>query len=228
MNILITGTSRGIGLEFVRHYLKNPVVKKIFAVSTNADKLKSALGTFDAERLKLISLNVSDPASRTKLTEALAGTTLDLLINNAGVYPKESDDFEKITPEDLHLGFDVNVCSTIYTTQACLPALERSSQPKVISITSLMGSIADNTSGGSYSYRMSKTAINMFNKCFSRDYPKVTAVVLHPGWVKTEMGGADAPTTTEQSVSGMISVISRSNLKDSGKFFDFEGDEIPW
>ena len=91
-----------------------------------------------------------------------------------------------------------------------------------------MGSIGDNTSGGSYAYRISKVAINMFNKSFAVDHPFFCSIVVHPGWVKTDMGGAQAPTTVQESVSGLIAVIHKLTLKDSGKFFDYEGEELPW
>ena len=91
-----------------------------------------------------------------------------------------------------------------------------------------MGSIADNEGGGSYAYRMSKTALNMFAKSFSRDYPSITTLVIHPGWVKTDMGGENAPTTATESAAGILKVIQDATPAKSGHFYDFEGDELPW
>ena len=113
-------------------------------------------------------------------------------------------------------------------TRALLPNLRMAKAPKVINITSRMGSIDDNTSGGYYGYRMSKTALNMFNSSFSREFKDILAVVMHPGWVKTDMGGPSAPTEIYDSVKGLLSVINSLSLKDSGRFVDFRGEGIKW
>jgi len=227
MNILITGCSRGIGRGFLETYLIKNEVNKVFAVTTNAQKLKDLQVKFP-EKLSIISAQVSKPTECEKIKATLSNQTLDLLVNCAGIAPSESDHFSEIKVSSLQESFEVNVYSAFFTTQACLPALQKSKDAKVVSMSSLMGSIEDNTSGGSYSYRMAKAALNMFNKSFSVDHPKVTAIVLHPGWVKTEMGGSSAPTTIEQSVNGMVKVISNLKLNQTGKFYDFEGDAIAW
>jgi NAD(P)-dependent dehydrogenase (short-subunit alcohol dehydrogenase family) len=91
-----------------------------------------------------------------------------------------------------------------------------------------MGSIGDNSSGGSYGYRMSKAALNMFHKTFSIDFPQITSLVIHPGWVQTDMGGANAPTSVEKSARGILRVIEKASPRDSGDFLDYEGDRLPW
>ncbi len=227
MNILITGASRGLGRGFVETYLKRSDVSKVWAVSRNTDRLQDLARQY-GKKLELVSATVSEEQAKGKLFSVLGNETLDLLINVAGVYPEEPSSFLEISPKSLHEGYEGNVYSAFLTTQACVAALKRSNQAKVVSITSLMGSIADNTSGGSYAYRMSKAALNMFNKCFSIEFPKFTAVVLHPGWVKTDMGGDQAPTTVDESIQGMVKVISELTPKQTGQFFDFEGDRIEW
>ena len=227
MNVLITGCSRGIGRGFLEKYLALSFVDKVWAVSTNRDKLRS-LQEHYPNKLILVSTRVDEVTSKEVISSVLGNETLDLLINCAGAYPEESSQFTQISRDDLQMGFEANTYSAVFTTQACLPALLRSKSAKAISITSLMGSIEDNTSGGSYAYRMSKAALNMFKKCLAVGHPKITAVVLHPGWVKTDMGGDAAPTTIEESVDGMMNVISKLTLKDSSRFFDFEGEQIPW
>jgi NAD(P)-dependent dehydrogenase (short-subunit alcohol dehydrogenase family) len=227
MKILITGCSRGIGHEFIVQYLADPKVEKIFAVTRNADSLKPLVGKFPG-RIELVPVSVSDDGAGGALREVLADQSLDLLINNAGTYPEEADAFEKIAIDSLREGMEVNVYAPFRVTQACLPALRRAKNAKVISITSLMGSIADNAGGGSYAYRMSKAALNMFNKSFSNDHRELIAVVLHPGWVQTDMGGTNAPTTKTESVSGMRKVIAGLTTQQSGRFYDFEGEELPW
>ena len=227
MNILITGSSRGIGRGFLEAYLKQKEVDKVWAVTTHVDALPDLLAKYP-DKLIPIHARVSEPNECEKIKSALGNETLDLLINNAGVSPDESDVFSEIKVATLQEAVSVNTYAAFFTTQACLPALQKAINPKVISISSLMGSIADNTSGGSYSYRMSKAALNMFTKSFSVDHPKITAVVLHPGWVRTDMGGSGAPTTIEQSVEGMMSLIQNLKVAQSGKFYDFEGDELDW
>jgi NAD(P)-dependent dehydrogenase (short-subunit alcohol dehydrogenase family) len=115
-------------------------------------------------------------------------------------------------------------------TRALLPNLRRGSQKKIASITSLMGSVADNSSGGSYGYRMSKAALNMFNKSLSIDLRDegFTCVVFNPGWVKTDMGGANSKLTPAESVNGMWSVLQKLSPPDTGKFFHYDGKELPW
>jgi NAD(P)-dependent dehydrogenase (short-subunit alcohol dehydrogenase family) len=227
MNILITGCSRGIGRGFLESYLAQADVKHVWAVTTSADKLKDLKSKY-TDRLRIVSASVSEESARNLIHASLGSETLDLLINCAGTYPKEPSEFSEIHVGSLKEAFEVNTCSAMITTQACLASLQKSKKAKVISISSLMGSIADNSSGGSYGYRMSKAALNMFNKSFSADFPAMTAIVLHPGWVKTEMGGTSAPTTIEESVSGMMKVIQKLAPTDTGKFFDHEGDALEW
>jgi NAD(P)-dependent dehydrogenase (short-subunit alcohol dehydrogenase family) len=227
MNILITGCSRGIGRGLVESFLQSKKAKKIFAVTQNVESLKPLIAQYP-KQLTAIHTSVSDNSSKEAIEKALKNETLDLLINNAGIFVREPDGFSEIFIGNLQKSFEVNTFAAFRTTQACLPALQRSSLPKVVHITSLMGSIADNTSGGSYGYRMSKAALNMFNKSFAVDHPNLISVVVHPGWVKTEMGGQQAPVTLEQSVSGIMTQIEKLNKSDSGKFLDFEGEELPW
>ncbi|MBC7397889.1 MAG: SDR family oxidoreductase [Bdellovibrionales bacterium] len=227
MNVLITGCSRGIGHGLLEHYLKLPEVKMVWAVTTSAEKLK-ALALEFPRKLQVVEARVSEESSKPVIVKALGTEALDLLINCAGTYPEEPGDFQKLSWATMEEGFNVNLGSVFFTTQACLPALLRVKHAKVASMTSLMGSIADTTSGGSYAYRVSKTALNMFNKVLANEYSTLTAVVLHPGWVKTDMGGSNAPTEINESVAGMAKVIDSLKPDQTGRFYDFEGDEIPW
>ena len=227
MNILITGCSRGIGRGFLEAFLLRKDIQKVFAVTTHAEGLK-ALHDSSKGKLQILPFSVSEESVVKQLQEALGSETLDLLINCAGTYPKEPDDFEKIKTATLDEGMRINTYSVLYCLQACLPALTRAKHAKVVSMTSLMGSISDNTSGGAYAYRMSKAALNMLNKSFANDYPEIISVVFHPGWVKTDMGGAGAPTSIDESVKGMIKKIDQLQSSDSGGFFDHEGDVVEW
>jgi NAD(P)-dependent dehydrogenase (short-subunit alcohol dehydrogenase family) len=227
MNILITGASRGLGLEWVKQFLQNPQVKRVYAVSTHGNVLES-LQSKNPERLFVISTSITEDSCVSMIQKVLADQPLDVLINNAGVYYPQNDEFEKINLQDFEKTFAVNSIAPIRVVQAGLAALLKSKHPKLIQISSLMGSITDNTSGDVYSYRMSKAALNMFNKSFSIDYPQISSVVLHPGWVKTDMGGNEAPTTIPESVTGMMKLVLNLSQKQSGQFFDFEGDTLPW
>lgn len=224
---LVTGSSRGLGLEWVSQLLASgyEVIAVTRKYSSDLKKLESE-GTH-AARLKVLCADLSTDQGLVSLVQNLPGS-LDLLVNNAGVYLDGDSDFKDLNFQDVEETFRINVLLPMKVTRACLPALEKSKNPKVLNVTSLMGSIADNTSGGSYAYRMSKAALNMFNKSFTIDFPKIVSLVVHPGWVKTEMGGAHAPVDTQTSVQGMLSLVERAGLAASGRFYDYEGDELPW
>jgi NAD(P)-dependent dehydrogenase (short-subunit alcohol dehydrogenase family) len=221
MNIVITGASRGIGLELARQALQKG--HTVFAVarqpqaSAELQTLKEKSGT----ALQLFEADLENDAAPSQIAAAVAWTQVDLLINNAGVYAKGE------TTEDFLNSFRINSVAPYQVTRALLPKLKKAQTPKVVQITSLMGSIEDNQSGGSAAYRASKSALNMLNKTLSIDEPEVTMIVVHPGWVQTRMGGKSA-TTVEESASGIWKVIDRITLKDTGAFFDFEGDRLPW
>jgi NAD(P)-dependent dehydrogenase (short-subunit alcohol dehydrogenase family) len=148
--------------------------------------------------------------------------SVDLLLNNAGVYHQGTK------AEDFLDSFHVNTVIPFLLTQALLTALKKSAHAKVASISSLMGSIEDNSSGGSYAYRSSKTALNMINKGLAVDNPWLTAVVLHPGWVETDMGGKGAPVKIPDSAQGLWKVIDALTKEQTGSFIDFRGRKLHW
>jgi NAD(P)-dependent dehydrogenase (short-subunit alcohol dehydrogenase family) len=154
---------------------------------------------------------------------------VDVLINNAGVYLDPSGSgLEQTESQMLLETFNVNTVGPVRVTRALLPFLRAAKNPKVATISSLMGSLADNKSGNAYAYRMSKTAVNMFVKTFSLDEGGVIAIALHPGWVKTEMGGSGAPLEPAKSAEGLWTVIETCTPADTGKFFNHAGRELPW
>lgn len=220
MRVVITGASRGIGAEFTKVLLSQG--HEVHAVSRNPERLAPLAKN---KNLHVHTIDLENVAGPDRLCRALEGRAVDLLINNAGMYAG-ADELAKVKFEDVRLSFEVNTLIPMRVCQAMLPLLK--SGAKVVQITSLMGSIGDNGSGGAYAYRMSKAALNMFNKSFAIERGDLTSIVLHPGWVKTEMGGSNAPTTVEESVEGMLKVIARVSPADSGKFFDYEGEELPW
>lgn len=226
-NVFITGANRGIGLGLVHHYLAKG--STVFAAARNPDasrefwELERDYGT----RFRPVALDVTSDTEASEAAKRLGDEPLDLLINNAGILPKE-EAFADVSLENMRRAFEVNVLGPMRVTQKLLANLTKSRRPVVVTISSKMGSITDNGSGGSYAYRTSKTAVNMVNKSFTCDHPKIIAVVLHPGWVQTDMGGKGARTTIEESVTGLGRVIDELKPSDSGHFFDFQGKEIPW
>jgi NAD(P)-dependent dehydrogenase (short-subunit alcohol dehydrogenase family) len=155
---------------------------------------------------------------------------LDVLINNAGIANDEDTGIGTLGQAALAEAFLANAAGPLLLTQALLPALARGKRKLLVHITSRMGSIADNTSGGSYAYRMSKAALNMASKSLSVDLAPqgIVSVVLHPGWVKTDMGGSGAPLALEPAVRDVLAVIDGLSAKDSGNFLNYKGQPIPY
>ena len=226
--VLITGANRGIGLGLTRLFLSAGY--QVLAAARNPDGARD-LWELESEykgRCRLLSLDVADPTSIKQLARELRGQRLDILINNAGVYPDAGLTFDRLTTDDFMKAFTVNTLGPIQVTQALLPNL-RTGTPRVVAVvSSRMGSIADNTSGGAYAYRISKAAVDMFVKTLSNDEPDLIAVALHPGWVKTEMGGSAAPVEVDDATAGLYHVLTSLKPGDTGRFIDFTGKDIPW
>ncbi len=224
-NVFITGCNRGIGLELCRTYLVEG--HKVFATCRDyekADELRSLKSDFP-DTLFVHELDVAKPETFDGLVKQLP-EPIDILINNAGMLVGRGDRVAELSPDDVMKVFDVNVLGPLRVTQLLMPRLSKN--PVIASISSMMGSIADNTSGGSYGYRISKAALNMFNKSLSLELIQAICVVLHPGWVQTDMGGSQAPTKTSESAEGIKKVLSKVTAKDTGHFFDFTGKTLPW
>lgn len=228
MKVLITGANRGIGLGLTEYYLAKGA--HVFACSRNPD---GARELWEQERdygkrCQLVRLDVTDARDLAALPETLGDQAVDLLINNAGMLPENDSKFASLQADAMLKTFQVNVIGPLSVTQAVLPALRRSKHPIVVNITSKMGSLGDNRSGGNYAYRISKTALNMLNLNMAHELKGLICVAIHPGWVETRMGGPNAPLTVATSISGITAVINKLTVQDSGKFFDYTGGEIPW
>ena len=215
--VLITGANRGIGLEFARQYSADgwDVVATVRQSSPELDVLGVRVERLDMRDLDAVA----------SFGERL--DSLDLLIANAGTYGPRSPRSAAEGEEWLET-FAVNTVAPYLLAQSVLPLVARSGG-KLIAITSKMGSIADNRSGGYIAYRSSKTALNSAWRSLAIDNrDKVVAAVLHPGWVQTRMGGESAPLEPEESVAGMRRVIEDLGPDQSGRFFSYDGSEIPW
>lgn len=228
--LLITGANRGLGLEFVKQYAAAGWrVLAACRVPQEADALQ-ALAAASPGRVTLHALDIADFAAIDTLARQLHDTPIDLLINNAGVYPDRNSSFGHINYEAWPQAFRINTMAPLKMAEAFVGNLELGQGKTIATISSKMGSLDDNTSGSYYLYRSSKTAVNMVVKSLSLDLaPRgIRAVVLHPGWVQTDMGGPNALITAATSVAGMRQVLERLTAEDSGRFISFDGTEIPW
>jgi NAD(P)-dependent dehydrogenase (short-subunit alcohol dehydrogenase family) len=223
--VLITGSSRGIGLEFVRQYAA--AGWKVLACCRKpgtATELNKITGD-----VTLFALDVDDDANITSLAKQLKSVPIDVLINNAGISKPEASTLGQISSEVWLQVFRTNTIAPLKVAEAFMPNMEAGREKKLIAITSRLGSIELNE-GGRYSYRSSKAALNSAWKSLAGDTAGkgMICVVFHPGWVQTDMGGSGAPVTPKQSVSGMIKLISGFTKKDNGTFRNFDGEALPW
>ena len=229
--VLITGANRGIGLEMARQYAADGW--RVLACCRHPDDA-TALGELAAAhpaRVEIYALDVSDAAQIAQLARVLGDTAIDLLINNAGIYPdSDAAGFGHTDYADWMRAFEINTMAPLRMAEAFVAHVARSEKKIIAAISSKMGSLSDANSGGSYLYRSSKAAVNMVMKTLAMDLRSrgIIAVALHPGWVQTDMGGPNAAISPGQSVSGLRRVIGKLAPADSGRFFDYNSSEIPW
>lgn len=224
--VLITGANRGLGLEFCKQYAAEGW--QVLACCRNPD---TALALADDPQVRLFSLDVSDLTQIDHLAAQLHGTAIDVLINNAGVYDDKSNQgFGHLDYEAWTRTLKINTQAPVKMAEAFLPHLQQGNSKLIASVSSQMGSIADNSSGGSILYRTSKAALNAAMKSLSIDLraQNIGVLILHPGWVKTDMGGPSALIEATQSVSGMREVIARFSIDQSGSFMKYDGALLPW
>jgi NAD(P)-dependent dehydrogenase (short-subunit alcohol dehydrogenase family) len=225
--VLITGANRGIGLEFTKQYAADGW--QVIACC-RAPHSASALQTLAKSypNIKLIALDVADFSQIEAVGLQFHTRAIDVLINNAGVYPESS--LSEIDFNDWATAFKINSMAPLKMAQTFLPHLAKGQLKKIATLSSKMGSIDDNTSGGSYIYRTSKTAVNMVMKSLAIDVQNagIAVVTLHPGWVQTDMGGPNGLINTQTSVTGLRKVVANLSLENTGKFIAFDGKEIAW
>lgn len=225
--VFITGANRGIGLEFARQYAE--AGWKVIACCRDikqATSLQALVNQYPDVRP--YNLDVADFNAIEVLASELKDVKIDVLINNAGVYPHS--DLDHTDPEQWLHAFKVNSMAPFKMASAFTPNLAAGQLKKLVTLSSKMGSLDDNTSGGSYIYRTSKVAANMVMKSLAIDLKPygIAVAALHPGWVQTEMGGPGALIDTQASVSGLRKVIEDLNLDNSGKFIAYDGKVINW
>jgi NAD(P)-dependent dehydrogenase (short-subunit alcohol dehydrogenase family) len=221
--VLITGAGRGLGLEFARQYVE----AGWRVIATCRDPFRSdGLKTVKAE---VHALDVTDTRGVKKLAKELENVPIDLLLNNAAIFGK-TQDFGAVDPADWLEVLKTDVVAPMMMAQAFVKHVAKSRGSVMAFMSSRMGSISDNGSGGFYVYRTAKAALNMIVKGLAVDLEPegIVAVALHPGWVKTEMGGPEAPLEAQASVKGLRKVLGGLTEKHNGKFIGYDGIEIPW
>lgn len=227
--VLITGANRGIGLEFARQYAHEGW--RVYAACRNPQNAHelNEIAAASHGRLTLHPLDVTN-ADRIRALAAVLDEPVDILLNNAGTDGQRGARFGNTDEQSWLATFAVNVIGSMKMMEAFVEHVARSERGIMATLSSRMGSVADNTSGGSYVYRSSKAAVNAVMRSAAIDLRDrgIICVTLHPGWVKTDMGGPNAQITVEDSVAAMRALLDRVTPEDSGKFLDRTGTEIPW
>ena len=225
--VLITGANRGLGLEFAKQYANNGwSVLACCRDPSSASELLALAAT--QTRVRVLALDVADFSQIDSLATQLKNEHIDVLINNAGVYPHAT--FGDINYADWADAFKINSMAPLKMAEAFVQHITRSQLKKIATLTSKMGSIDDNTSGESYSYRSSKTAVNMVMKSLSIDLKPygISVITLHPGWVQTDMGGPNGLINTQTSVTGLRQCIDALNMSNTGQFMAYDSKIIGW
>ena len=228
--VLVTGASRGLGLEFCRQYAE--AGWRVFA----ACRAPASAAELDAlaeqyADLHIETLDVADFTQIDALSMQLADVGIDVLLNNAGVFgDRPEQGFGHLDYRAWASTLQINTLAPVKMAEAFLPQLERGGCKLIAAVSSLMGSMTDNTSGGSLQYRSSKAGLNAVMKSLAIDLRgrPIGTLILHPGWVRTDMGGKNALIDADESVSGMRRVIDDFNLGQSGQFIRYDGRPAPW
>jgi NAD(P)-dependent dehydrogenase (short-subunit alcohol dehydrogenase family) len=227
---LITGSNRGLGLEFVKQLLARGA--QVFAACRQPEQAKDlkALQVEYPDMLTLVKLEVTDQDEIAAAVETVRAAVdgLDLLINNAGIN-QDGEGFGSLEADAMLEVLRVNSIAPVMVTQAFAGMLAKGQKPKVVNLSSQLGSI-ERAGGGHHSYAASKAALNMFTKILSANLRGrgVTAIVIDPGWVQTDMGGRGAPLEPPESIGGMLQVIDGLSLSDAGRYLRYSGEEVPW
>ena len=222
---VVTGANRGIGLEFAKQLLAEG--HSVIAGVRSLESMK-----FSHEKMSILQLDVSSTSSVREFAENVKSMSqsIDILVNNAGRMDGRWQSLEDVDPEVSLEVLNVNTIGPLRVSQVLWPLLQASNKGKIANISSLMGSIDDCMSGRSYAYRTSKTGLNMITKILAvegKDH-NITVTAYHPGWAKTDMGGERAPVPVSVSVKGLIGLIHKQDIAQSGRFFEYTGDELPW
>ena len=223
LNYLVTGANRGIGLAFARHLSERG--DRVVATARHPEKARDLVKL----SLRLEQLDVADEKSIASLARRIEDEPLDILINNAAI-GEAGPGFGHLSIEKLDQAFRVNAIGPVAVTQALLPNLRAGQCRVVVNLTSGLGSISENESGGWIAYRASKAALNQLTRTAAAELKKegFICIAICPGWVETDMGGPGASVSPDDSVAAMLRVIDRLAPSDTGRFLDRHGKDIPW
>jgi len=232
-NIFMTGANRGLGLEMVRQYVAQG--GRVFAacrIPEKADALRQLARQYP-DQVVIVQLEVTDQTQIDSSVEAVSAKTesLDIVINNAGINPPRSEQtLETITAEMMLHVLNVNAVSSLMVSKAFVRLLKPGDNPRLVQISSQLGSLERKTSGGTYAYTTSKAAMNMVARALAGDLAQygITTVTMHPGWVQTDMGGPEAALQVEEAMTTMIKTLDKLNPKKVGYFMQWDGGELPW
>jgi NAD(P)-dependent dehydrogenase (short-subunit alcohol dehydrogenase family) len=230
--VVVTGASRGLGLEFTRQYLQAEC--QVFALAREplrSQKLMDLAQKFPRALLPVTcDVGEEDSVQTARQEVELAAQTLDLVINNAATYGRQDETLDNLSWDEVQRVFNVNTLGPMRVTRAFLPLLRLGSRPRVVHVTSMMGSVSDNRSGGHWSYRVSKAALHMANRnlAIQTAKDKIPCVLISPGWVRTDMGGPEAPLTAEESVAAMVQTIDTFTMSHTGNLYRRDGKPEEW
>ncbi len=227
--IMITGANRGIGLELSEQFAADGwAVLACCRNPVEAEALQALAGQYSA--IEIHRLEMTDYARMTALSEQLGGRAIDVLLSNAGIYGPRGHGFGEVDATEWRQVLEVNSIAPMMLVQAFVEQVAASQRKLVAVVSSKMGSITDNGSGGSYIYRSSKTTVNQVVKCLSIDLAprNISVLTLHPGWVQTDMGGANAEISVAESAGGLKRILQSAGLAQSGQFLEYDGNLISW
>jgi len=227
--LLITGANRGIGLELCKQYLAEGwEVHACCRKPKKANELKTLAEKY--KELTIHELDVTHDKQMDKLKKALKNKPVDILLNNAGVHALGASQFGKTDDKAWEEAVAINLIAPMKMMEHFVENVSISDKKIIASMSSKMGSIDDNTSGGSYAYRATKAALNavMVSAAHDLRHLDITALILHPGWVRTDMGGPNGEISVQESAQKLRKILGECDITDSGKFFDIDGSIIPW
>lgn len=228
--VLVTGASRGLGLELVRQYAHLGWDVHACARAPEGAQGLQRLAAGSAGAVRVHRLDVTDFAAIDALARELEGLPIDVLVNNAGTMGPRGDAFGASDFTAWEPIFRLNAFAPLKMAEAFVGHVARSAEKKIVSISTIMASMTRNGMGGFYAYRASKAALNAIMVSLALDGRRrgIIAALLHPGWVRTDMGGARAEIEPATSVEGMRRVIAGLTREQSGRFLAYDGSELPW
>lgn len=227
-SVLITGANRGIGLELTRQYAAEKW--QVIACCRKPEQAIELQNVAQEAYVQIVALDVTDKSQIDSLSQQLGRHKIDIIINNAGIYGPQDISLNNIDDNAWLETFKTNVIAPMAISAALVDNVATSQLKIIAAVSSILGSIENNIDGGRYIYRSSKTALNSAFKALAIDLKKqgISVILLHPGWVKTDMGGRNAPIEPTESAKQIKKLLDSVTLKQSGMFLSYDGSKIPW